>query len=264
MSQSDDKKASKIAITEDSDNTNEKKEIKYTEKTIDYVRKYPELVCFILAIILIAGMAKMANDELGPLKPSEINLAEMEEYEERKVKVKATVSDAYRPSSGVWIVDITDDSINGTRLLFSNSLNFIPKTGDIIEASGEVSRYNGELEIISQANDVKMISRWGENNITIGDIANEPNYYEGKTVIINTYVKSNPTFSYGKVSFTVGETYHNVRVEVNETDFRELYGDPVLIIGDHINLVGILKFDTYWFSYEIILEDETHKLEIII
>ena len=265
MSQSDNEGKSSIAIPDASDEIEEKNTLKETinKEIINPIRKYPEVFSLIFAIISIIIIAKMVDDEWGPLKPIKIDLSEMEDYEERIVRVEAVVSDAYQPNSGVWLVHVTDDSINGTRLIFSNSLNFIPKTGDTLEITGEVSRYNGELEIITQANEVKRINIWGENNITLGDIANDPSYYEGKSVSIKTYVKSSPTTSYNTTSFTVGGTYNNLRIEINEEDFKEIYGEPVLIIGDYIELIGVLKFDTYWLSYEIILDEEGHKVELI-
>ena len=114
------------------------------------------------------------------------------------------------------------------------------------------------MEIISQANQVEVISKWGENTITVGDIANDPAYYDGKTITVRTYVKSSPTTSYNTTSLSVGDTYENLRVE---TENSELI--PVLINGDFIEITGTLRFDTYWFSYEIKLENETHKVEII-
>ena len=36
-----------------------------------------------------------------------------------------------------------------------------------------------------------------------------------------------------------------------------------MITGDYVEITGTLRFDTYWFSYQIVLEDETHKVEII-
>ena len=227
--------------------------------TIDNnIRQYPEVVTLVLAIIGIFVLAYSASNEWGGFAPQEIKLSELEQYEGMTVRAEATVTDAYHLSSGPWIVDIEDGSTNETIVLFANSLNFIPKTGDVLEITGESARYKGQMEIISQANQVEVISKWNEDTIAVSDIANDPAYYEGKTVTVRTYVKSSPTTSYNTTSFNVGDTYENLRIETEETTNL-----PVLISGDYVEITGVLRFDTYWFSYQIVLEDETHKVEII-
>ena len=222
------------------------------------IRQYPEVVTLVLAIIGIFVLAYSASNEWGGFAPQEIKLSELEQYEGMTVRAEATVTDAYHLSSGPWIVDIEDGSTNETIVLFANSLNFIPKTGDVLEITGESARYKGQMEIISQANQVEVISKWNEDTIAVSDIANDPAYYEGKTVTVRTYVKSSPTTSYNTTSFNVGDTYENLRIETEET--TEL---PVMITGDYVEITGTLRFDTYWFSYQIVLEDETHKVEIV-
>ncbi len=222
------------------------------------IRQYPEVVTLVLAIIGIFLLAYSASNEWGGFAPQNVQLSELQDYEGMTVRVEATVTDAYHLSSGPWIVDISDGSTNESIVLFANSLNFIPKTGDVLEITGESARYKGEMEIISQANQVEVITEWGESTISVGDIANDPGYYDGKTITVRTYVKSSPTTSYNTTSLSVGDTYENLRVE---TENSELI--PVLINGDFIEITGTLRFDTYWFSYEIKLENETHKVEII-
>lgn len=268
MSQSDNEGKSSIAIPDASDEIKEEnvniidsllqKTIKYPKEIYRYGQVYPESFTLCLAILGIILLTWLADEERGGLDPKVITLSEMEDYEEMAVRVEVSVDDAFQLNSGPWIVDITDNSINGTRILFANNLNFIPKTGDILEVTGEVSRYDGEMEIISQASEVKILSKWGHNEISISDIANDPDYYEGKTVIVKSYVKSSPSTSYNTTSFSVGDTYENLRIETENSDSL-----PVLINGDYVLIEGTLRFDTYWFSYEIVLEDSTHKVEML-
>ncbi len=220
---------------------------------------YPEIVTLVIAIVGIIILAVSSKNEWGGFAPKEIELSELEEFEGMTVRVEAEVTDAYHLSSGPWIVDISDGSTNETIILFANSLNFIPKTGDVLEITGESARYKGQMEIISQANQVEIVSKWNEDTIAVSDIANDPAYYEGKTVTVRTYVKSSPTTSYNTTSFNVGDTYENLRIETEET--TEL---PVLITGDYVEITGTLRFDTYWFSYQIVLEDESHLVELMI
>lgn len=265
MSQSDDKIASKIAITENSEELDDEKiefsskeEINILRKIDGEVRKYPELIAIFISVISLIILATLSHTQwAGLIEAERITLAELEDFENRVVTVEATVIDSYEPTPNIWIIDIDDGSTEERRVIFVSNLNFIPKSGDVLEATGESQEYKGTWEVICDPKDIKIISKWDKNEITIGDLANDPNFYVGKNIVISGYVKETPSESYNRTTMIFGDTYHSLRIETTTIDI------PVLLEGDRIEVKGLVEFDTYWYSYQILLDSETHEVKIL-
>jgi WD40 repeat protein len=182
--------------------------------------------------------------------PQEIELSRLSDFEDKIVTVKGRVIEYTFTKYGNQIFTIENN--RSSVKIFSEKVQTVDY-GDIIQATGEVQKYNNEWEIIvNNIHHIKVIQKWQNISIPLWQIAREPNKY------INTNINLT-----GNVEFISNSVFYLTDVEKKNSILVEYFlSDKIDIYpGKKVQVFGKFIFDQENFRYKIVLNDESHQIK---
>ncbi|MDP6658380.1 MAG: thermonuclease family protein [Candidatus Poseidoniia archaeon] len=220
------------------------------------------LVVTLFSLLGIGALAYLAAN----IEPPVISLAQIEDYENQVVNVgNVRVVGYYNiPESESWIIDVTESGFNRTVIIFASSLDFNPRSGDLLSATGEVQRYEGNWEIVCDRGDVELVEPWQGNQIILEDMVYDPEYYRGSNIKLIVNVLSEPRideYDNDRIYFKVGNANHNLFLNIDRTVFDcPGFNDGCLNLmpGERIEIRGTLNFNDYFVSYQLDISKSEH------
>ncbi|MEF8878806.1 MAG: hypothetical protein V5A64_00245 [Candidatus Thermoplasmatota archaeon] len=195
--------------------------------------KYLLIVFAIIGITILYTISTLTQ-------PTKIDLGEIQEHEGKRITTNGRVKEYYLTSYGNQIVTIKKEE-NTVKLFLETPLNL--DFGDQIEVTGEVQKYQNEMEIIVDNNrNIKIIKKWNKIETPLWELATKPSHYEGLQIQTRGIIKE------------ADEDYLYL------TDANETYLLPIHIPNDtkqihnkgqKIYLTGTFSFNKKQFRYEI-------------
>ena len=204
--------------------------------------KYFSLIFSISGILILYLISKLSQ-------PALININEMHDYEGKEVTIKGLVKEYHLTNYGSLIITIFDD--NSTAELFIEGKIDI-EYGDLIQATGEVQKYQDKWELIVNDNrQVKILQKWQNISMPLWQLAENPTRYLDLNVNVSGYVE-----------FVSNENFYLVDLEKKHS-LLILYThskDITIYPGQRIYISGKFCFDKENFRYKLKVFGDQHRI----
>lgn len=207
--------------------------------------KHYSILISVLGIIVLYFISTLSQPPL-------IEIKQLPKYENRKVKIKGMIVDIQNTKYQSQIIKIKNE--NETLKLYVEGKKNV-EYGDIIEATGNVQKYEGEWEVtVNNEKNIKTIRKWTNITIPISQIAKKPTTYEG----VNIKVEGTVDLVYDTYFFlTDNEEQHSIVVLYNQSKYRSLS------TGKRVKVAGELNFDPKTFRYMLSTKGENHYIKTL-
>lgn len=203
----------------------------------------------------IIGIFVLYFISLSSIPPS-ISLSEVKNYEGREVIVEGIVFANYGKEN--TFLKIKDG--NSSLLIYSEEKLSNIEIGDEIQAMGVIQKYKGEYEIIIKSkNDIKILKKWSNEFLSLKELSEKPNRYEGVNVNVVGYIKFQPTINDKNATTSLTDNLTNSSV-VLRVEIKSL--NKTLKQGFYVNIRGKFVYDDYNLKYFILVNEEKHGVWI--
>jgi putative phage-type endonuclease len=233
------------------------------KKLIRAIENNPTKVAWLVALV---GILFLFSYSLS-VEPELITLSQLPDYDGQIIMVRGTVVETYSTITGGWVIYIDDNTTYNPQQISVPSIDFEPRTGDFIQATGESQRYQGEWEVACQKGEVSLIIPFESENITISELLSSPEKFVSLNVNLSvTITDGRYDSSWGDVYVKVGDSQHSVDtiIESEIVDYLETNGQlPNTIIENETVIVrALFEWNEYRMRYQFILKEEYHGIWI--
>jgi len=209
--------------------------------------KYLIVLFSVLGISLLYCCAQFS-------KPALVNLHELPEYEGKQVIVQGIVSRYYTTTYGGQLITIQTANSSQpefSAIVFTESPIEV-EYGDIIQASGEVQRYQNQWEITTQTEqDITIVSKWQNISFPFWQLAENPQRYTGINVNITGLIDR----VYDTYFYLIDDTEDYCIMVTVDYDEKENISQ-----GNHVNIQGLFTYDIENMRYIIEVTDPSHGI----
>lgn len=189
--------------------------------------------------------------------PANISLSEVKNYEGKEVIVHGIVFENY--GNDDTLLKIKD--VNFSVLIFSEEKLSNIEIGDEIQAKGIAQKYKGEYEIVVKSkNDIKILKKWSNEFLSLKELAENPEKYEGVNVNVIGYIKFQPTINDKNATISLTDNLTNSSV-VLKVEIKNL--NKTLKQEFFVNVRGKFVYDGYNLKYFILVNEEKHGVWIL-
>ena len=180
----------------------------------------------------------------------------MPDFEGKDVIVQGTVTQHHTTTYGGHMITITDMKNDSTFeiIVFVEEETSV-EYGDMIQATGNVQKYNDEWEVVvNDARFVTILQKWSNITFPLWQLAENPRRYEGINVNVTGIVERDYDTYFYLGDF---EEEHSLVVCYDSSFYHNFsQGDSVYVQG-----VFLYDEDTLRFTLQVI--EEYHKISVI-
>ena len=189
-------------------------------------------------------------------QPIKINISQLKDYEGKQVIIRGTVTEQHITTYGGHIINIKDrNEENSSAAIVYIEEKTNVEYGDIIEALGQVQRYNDQWEIVvNSARYITTIQKWSDIIFPLWQLAENPQKYIGININISGIIDR----SYESYFYLLNnENTHSIMVEYNPSKYQNLTE------GSNVFVKGQFLYDEEELRYIIEVKEENHNIFLI-
>ena len=148
---------------------------------------------------------------------------------------------------------ITIENNNATTTIFVEGSSDV-EFGDKIKVTGDVQKYKEGWEIVvNNANQIKILEKWCDIFIPLGQLADNPSKYINLNIKINGYIDS-----ISNLYFYITDLEKNYFLPVYYERAKNITISP----GQKVCVNGKFSFDNENFRYKIAVVEEIHSITL--
>jgi hypothetical protein len=211
---------------------------------------------FNYVIILVSIISLLVLYTISLLSdPEFISFSALSSHSGQQVRVQGIVIEYRTTSYNTQLITLRDNENESSTVLLYIDGSTPVECGDIIQAVGQVQRYNNQWEImVSNPQFIHIVKKWGTSAFPLWQIAEHPQRYLDTNVNITGVIRQ--TQQAGFVLSDPLDIYH-LDVVCDATAFASFStGDPVAVSG------GFL-YDPTSFRFFLKLSSNDHRIVLI-
>lgn len=132
--------------------------------------KYLVIILSLVCIIFLYAISSFSL-------PKEIDLKDIPKFDQKDVIIKGFVTKYYSTQYGSTIIEIRDLSNQSEATIFLEE-EYGVEYGDYIQATGKVTQYNKEWEVVvGESTFIKILQKWDKQYLPLWAVANNPEKY---------------------------------------------------------------------------------------
>jgi len=211
--------------------------------------KHFVIILSILCILILYFLSTISQ-------PQKIEISQLPNFEGKQVIIQGTVTEQHITTYGGHLINIKnlEDKNNSEAVVYVEEQTDV-EYGDIIEASGQVQRYNEEWEIVvNNARLVKIIQKWDNITFPLWQLAENPEKYVGLNINISGIVDRDY------------ESYFYLLDEEDKYSIIIYYNSEIMqnfSQGNNVQVTGQFQYDKEKMQYKIAVEEKNHNIQII-
>jgi len=196
--------------------------------------KYFMIVLSIFSVIFLYYLSLLSQ-------PEAIQLDDIPNYEEKLVIVEGIVSKHTLTSYGGHIIEIRDKAENYSQAILFVEEETEVEYGDTIKATGKVTQYKGDWEVVvSNKKDITILQKWQNISIPLWQLAQNPTHYVDMNINVSGFIERD----YGSYFYLIDlQDEHTLAVYYDSTRFNNITeGNEIRVGGQFIYNMETLRY----------------------